>query len=199
MADNDLGGERRTDTSAHPGPSRIVGVYRDEESAKQAARAAEAAGGTDVSVGAEADRVSSLRGEMQEETEHAWGGPSVGLYTKEMARSLPLWTGAATAIGILVALPFAFIEFGDLPLLTRLIIAAVSGAFFGGTIGFLVAGGFFERRRKTREELAGEDGVVVGVTDGDGRAAEAMAQHAPIRLDRIAPDGQPEDTLFTEN
>ena len=198
MADDDLQHERRADTAAHPGPARLVGVYPDEASAKQAAQAAEAAGAQDVQIGAEADRVAALRGEMREETEHSWGGPSVGLFTEEMARSASLWSVAGGAIGILVALPFAFVGFENLPLVTRLLVAAFSGALFGGTIGFLAAGGFFGRRRKSREELAAEEGVVVGATDTTGRAAEVMADHGPMRLDRIAPDGQPEDTVVSD-
>lgn len=198
MAD-DLSNEHRTDIEPDSGPVRLVGVYRDEQSAREAAEAARAAGARDVEIGAEADRVSALRGEMREEIEHAWGGPSVGVYTKEMARNVPLWTAAATAIGILVALPLGFFGPESVPLVTRLVIAGCIGAVFGGTIGFLVGGGFFGVRRKARDELAAEEGVVVGAWADSGEVARAMSGRNAIRVDRVAPDGQPVDTLTTED
>lgn len=197
MAD-DLRNEHRTDIEPDAGPVRLVGVYRDEQSAREAAEAAEAAGAWDVEVAAEPDRVAALRGEMREEVEHAWGGPSVGVYTKEMARNVPLWTAAVAALGILVALPLGFLGPESVPLVTRLVVAGFVGAVFGGTVGFLVGGGFFDVRRKARDELAAEAGVVVGAWAASGDVARAMCGSNAIRVDRVASDGQPVDTLTTD-
>jgi hypothetical protein len=78
--------------SDRPENQRVVGVFPDKATAEEAAREAQQAGGRDVRVGAPEDEVSSLLGEMREETEQAWAGPGVGVYTKEMARSVPKWT-----------------------------------------------------------------------------------------------------------
>jgi hypothetical protein len=180
------------------GSERLIAVYRDEETARRAADAARAAGAADVAIGAERDRIAALAGEMRAEGEEAWAGPSVGIYTKEMAKSVPTWTVVATVIAAIVAFPLGFIPMGGLPLAGRIAIAAFAGAVCGGTIGFLVGGGFHDVRRKSRQPLAAEQGVVVGATDHDRRAIEALAGLDPVRLDVLASDGVPEETVMTE-
>src|SRR5918912_2241421 len=86
---------------------RLVGVYRDEPTARKVADEARAAGAERVEIETEEDRIASLRGEMREEVSEAWAGPSVGIYTKEMARSVPKWTAAGAAVGLLVTVPVA--------------------------------------------------------------------------------------------
>jgi hypothetical protein len=178
-----------------PEEQRVVGVYPDEATAKEAAREAQQAGGRDVRVGAPEDEVSSLLGEMREETEHAWGGPSVGIYTKEMARSVPKWTAIGAVLGAVVALGLNFVGGGDLQIGARLIIAACIGVVAGGTIGFLIGGGFFDPRREAASNLAAEKGVVVGA-EGEG-TEEVLAVHRPIREDVVEPEG-PVATVTTE-
>jgi hypothetical protein len=178
---------------------RLVGVYRDDATARRAAETARSAGGERVEIGAEDDRIAALRGEMRQEMGDAWAGPSVGIYTKEMARSVTKWTAAGIGIGVLLLLPVAFFAFEDLSLVARLFAAACTGAFGGGAIGFLFGGGFFEVRRKARDELAAEQGVVVGADVSGPGVAQAMAEPEPIRLDRVRPTGQPEDTVVTED
>jgi hypothetical protein len=180
-----------------PDDKRVVGVYPDEATAQEAARDAEQAGGRDVRVGAPEDEVSSLLGEMREETEQAWGGPAVGIYTKEMARSVPKWTVLGAVAGAVVALGLNFLGGGDLEIGARLIIAGLVGAVAGGTIGFLIGGGFFDPRRKAASNLAAEKGVVVGATEIDA-TDEALAVHRPIREDVVDPEG-PVDTVTTED
>ncbi len=175
---------------------RVVGVYPDEATAQEAAREAEKAGGRDVRVGAPEDEVSSLLGEMREETEQAWGGPAVGIYTKEMARSVPGWTAVGAAAGVVVALGLNFLGGGDLQIGARLLIAGLVGTVAGGTMGFLVGGGFFDPRRKASSNLAAEEGVVVGATEMDA-AVEALAVHRPIREDVVDAEG-PVATVTTE-
>lgn len=183
---------------------RLVGVYRDEETAEAAAEEARAGGARDVEVGAEGDRVASLRGEMREELEEAWAGPSVGLYTKEQARSVPLYTAVGALLGALVALPGAFFDIDGLDFGVRAAIALFSGAMAGGTIGFLVGGGFFEPRRKSRSALAAERGVVVGATPESATPeTEQVDRHLitrqPMRVDKIEPDGRPAGLVARED
>jgi hypothetical protein len=77
---------------------------------------------------------------------------------------------------------------GDLEIGARLVIAACVGAVAGGTIGFLIGGGFFDPRRKAASHLAAERGVVVGATTGDG-TEDVLAVHRPIREDVVDPEG----------
>lgn len=177
---------------------RVVGVYPDEQAAEEAAEAARAAGARDVQVGGRDDEVAALRAEMREEGAEAWAGPSVGIYTPEMARSVPVWTAVAALVGAVVALPLGFIEAGDVSLTTRLVVAAFAGAVTGGTIGFIVGGGFFEPRRKAESDLAAERGVVVGAEEDTGTVAPAVDTGDSIRVDRVTQEGQPETTLDTE-
>jgi hypothetical protein len=176
---------------------RVVGVYSDEASAQEAARAAEQAGGKNVRVGTHEDEVAALMGEMREETGEAWVGPSVGPLTKEMARSVPRWTVVCALIGALVTLAINFIGGGNLDVGARLVIAACIGAVAGGTIGFLIGGGFFEPRRKASSDLAAEEGVVVGAEEVDA-TDRALAEHDPIRVDVVDAEG-PEETVITED
>ncbi len=175
---------------------RVVGVYPDEKAADEVAQAASQAGGKNVRVGAPEDEVAALMGEMREETGEAWGGPAVGIYTKEMARSVPWWTAGCAVLGALLALGINFLGGGSLEIGARLLIAAFVGAVAGGTIGFLVGGGFFEPRRKSSSNLAGEEGVVVGADEVDA-TDRAMAEHDPIRVDVVDAEG-PEETVTTE-
>lgn len=175
---------------------RVVGVYPDENAAQEAAQAASRAGGKNVRVDAPEDEVAALMGEMREETGEAWGGPAVGIYTKEMARSVPWWTAGCAVAGALFALGVNFLGGGDLEIGARLLIAAFVGAVAGGTIGFLIGGGFFDPRRKSAANLAAEEGVVVGADEVDA-TDQALAEHDPIRVDVVDAEG-PEETVTTE-
>lgn len=179
------------------GNERVIGVFPDRESADQAAQAARDAGAPDVRIGNTADKIAALRAEMREEGAEAWAGPSVGLYTKEMARSVPLWTVAGVVIGAIAALPLGLM-FDALALALRLLIAAFAGGVTGGTIGFIVGGGFFGPRRKASSELAAERGVVVGASETTAHVARNMSVHRPVRVDRVSEEGQPERTITTE-
>ncbi|HEV3363754.1 MAG TPA: hypothetical protein VG795_06375 [Acidimicrobiia bacterium] len=172
---------------------RIVAVFRDRDSAQTAADRARRSGGQDVAVDDRNDDVRALVGEMREETSESWGGPSVAIYTPEMARHIPGPTAAAAAIGAVLALPLAFLVGGDVPLIGRLILAMFSGAVGGGTIGFL-AGGFLGARRRANLDLADERGVVVGVRGGNPAAIQALASAGAIRIDRVV-GSRPVDTL----
>ena len=172
---------------------RIVAVFRDQASAEQAADRARRSGGERVAVDDPDDDVRALVGEMREETAESWAGPSVAIYTPEMARHIPGPTAAAAAIGAVVALPMALVVGGNVSLVARLILAAICGAIAGGTIGFL-AGGFLGARRRAVLDLAEERGVVVGVQGGNPAAIRALADSGAVRIDRLY-GTRPVDTL----
>ena len=182
---------------------KLVGVFEDQESAAAAADAV-AAQGVDpgqVRVGDEADEVSSLRGEMREEMEHTVAGPgNVGPFTKEMTKGLVPGTALAALAGALVALPFALIPMGSLPLVTRVLIVVAVGTVAGATLGFVLGAAF--GAKGPREPLATERGVTVSVSTQDRdqvqRAAGTLEGRAPTRLDEAVEGGQPTETVTTE-
>ncbi|MGH9042818.1 MAG: hypothetical protein ACRDZ3_21605, partial [Acidimicrobiia bacterium] len=116
------------------------------------------------------------------------------------AHSVPAWTLAGAAAGAAFTMAVNVVVGGELEIAGRLIIAAFIGAVFGGTIGFLVGGGFFEPRRKASSNLAAEEGVVVGATEPVevDAADQALAGHDPVRVDTLDAEG-PEGTVTTED
>lgn len=95
-------------TKAAPRTQRVVAVFRDEATAQRAAERVRRSGGQDVAVDNREDDVRALVGEMAEEAAESWAGPSIALYTPEMARHIPGPTVAAALIGAVLALPMAF-------------------------------------------------------------------------------------------
>jgi hypothetical protein len=172
---------------------RVVAVFPDEATAEKAADRARRSGGRDVAVNDPKDDMRALVGEMREETAESWAGPSVAIYTPEMARHIPGPTAAFALGGALLALPMAFLVDGGVSLVARLILAAVCGAIGGGTIGFLL-GGFLGARRRATLDLAEERGVVVGVQGGNRAAVRALANAGAMRVDRVR-GNQPIDTV----
>ena len=76
--------------------------------------------------------------------------------------------------------------------MARLVIAAISGAVGGGTIGFL-AGGFLGARRRANLDLADER---VGVRGGQPAAMRALLEGGPMWVDRVR-GAQPVATVFS--
>jgi hypothetical protein len=159
---------------------RIVAVFPDEAAAERAAAEARRRGGVNVAIDDPEDDVKALMGEMREELSESWAGPSIGVFTPEMARHIPGPTLALAFLGALLALPLAFMDFGA----GRVILCAFSGAAAGGLIGFLI-GGYLGARRRANIDLADERGVVVGVQGGNPAAAEALVAAGPMRVDRL--------------
>ena len=173
---------------------RYVAVYPDDGSAQRAAEGARARGAGDVAVNDPTDEVRAMLGEQREEMSKSWVGPSVGAYTPEMVRQVPLWTAVGSIVGLIVALPLGMIEMGGVSQIGRFVIAGICGAVAGGTIGFLY-GGFVASRRRTHAPLAGEAGTTVGMSAAGGEGAlEALAAERPLRIDRVV-GMQAEDTL----
>jgi hypothetical protein len=170
---------------------RFVAVYETEEAARRAADAATRAGadGRDVRIGEPLDRVASVEGEMREEMDHTFAGPgNVGPFTPQMAKGMSLGTIIGGAIGLIVALPAAAIEFGDWPVWLRLIVVGVVGAIVGGTVGWIVGGGFGAERPD--DALAAERGFPVSVP-ATREVEVALARTNPMRIDLVDADGTP--------
>ena len=183
----------------------LIGVFRDERAAREAADAAAEAGvdRSRIRIGERGDQVASLRGEMSEEMGNTVAGPgNVGPFTKEASKGIAVTTPVATVAGAVLALPLALlpIPFGDLGLGVRLLIAAAVGAAAGATLGLVLGGGL--AAKGPGEELAGERGVTLGISFDDteeaDRVARALSQRDPIRLDVMRDDGKPGPTVTTE-
>lgn len=172
---------------------QLVAVFESRGQAVRASAAAREAGARDVRVGDPADERLALQAEMRGEMEHTVVGPgNVGPFTREMSKGIGAGVAVATVVGALIALPFAALQTFGLPLLMRLLIAAVVGGFAGATVGFMLGGGFSPRNPEA--PLAAEEGTVV-VVDADGgrqSSIEAALRRVDglIRLD-VAVAGQP--------
>jgi hypothetical protein len=178
----------------------VVGVFETEAEARRAAEAAKRAGvdPSVIRIGDRRDRVRELEGEMLDEMEHTVMGPgNVGPFTREMTRAMVPLTIVVGVVGALVALPFAAIEFGDLPLWGRLIIVAVCGGATGSLVGFQLGGMYGARRPE--EPLAVERGVTLAIDDAPESAVDVLKAMHPIQLDAFDKEGKPLGAILAED
>jgi hypothetical protein len=176
--------------------TRLVGVYDSEVVARAAARAAERAGAdpADIRIDEDLDRVVSLEGEMREEMDKTIAGPgNVGPFTKEMTKGMSIGIIVGGAIGILLSLPFAAIDFG-MGVWARFVVVAAIGLFVGATAGWIIGGAFAARRPE--DALAAERGVTLSAPDLPA-VEEALSRTRPIRLDVVSADGNPVRNVTT--
>lgn len=96
-----------------------------------------------------------LRREQQDEAARSWVGPGVPAMTDGQWRGLLGGSVVGGAIGALLFLPLALVDFMD-PTWLRTLLVLAAGALAGGTAGALYAGG-------REPELEGE------TRDADGR------------------------------
>lgn len=184
----------------NPDEDEALGVFQDRQRAEAAAERLREAGVDEshIRVGHDADSRASLEAEMREEMEESWLSPQGAfLAPKEAAKGLSLVIPIGVAVGVLVALPFAFFStFGGASIWLRLVIAVATGAIAGGTIGFIVGGGMAVKGPD--EPLAAERGVPVRVADAGDEVVDALADEDPVRLDTVAPSGRKTSTVETE-
>lgn len=180
----------------------ILGVFGDQATADHAVRRLRDVGVApqDVRVGDAAASVAAMKAEMREQADNTIVGPgNVGPFTKEMAKGVVVWVTVGALLGGLLVLPLGFIEFFDLPLGVRLLIAAAVGVATGSTIGFVAGGGL--AAEGGYDPLAAEEGVTVAVAVPAEVASEVvrvMRSCHPLRLDLGSLEGAPVDTLATE-
>ena len=169
----------------------VVGVFPDEGRAREAAEAARRAGASPsvIRIGDPRDRVVALQAEMTDELDTTVMGPgSVGPFTKEQTRAMVPLTIIFGIAGALVALPFAAIDFGDLPAWGRLVVLAIVGAAFGSLLGFQIGGMFGARRPE--EPLPVEAGVTVAIDVAPEPAVDVLRSLHPLQLDAIDEHGR---------
>jgi hypothetical protein len=176
----------------------LVAMYPTLDDARAAADLAARAGAdpNDIRIDEPLDRVAALQGEMREEMDHTLAGPgNVGPFTQEMQRGMTAGAIVGAVVGLVLALPFAAIPFLDWDLWLRLLVAAIVGLALGGTVGWILGGGFAANRPE--ERLAAERGVPLEVPASEP-VAQALAATNPIRLDLVGSDGHPIRPISSE-
>ncbi|HVL90951.1 MAG TPA: hypothetical protein VM841_12030 [Actinomycetota bacterium] len=175
----------------------VVAVFRSAAEAERAAAAVTAAvPGVTVRVGDDASHVAALRAEMAEEDARSFAGPSVGLYTPEMAKGAAWGTAVWAVVGAILAAPFSLIPMGDLVIAVKLMIVTIVGAVAGGAFGFVAGGG--AAAKSPAEPMAAEAGVSLGVAvagpDERKQVVRVLSAAEPVRLDEVR-RGRPEATV----
>lgn len=172
--------------------TRLIAVYESEQQARAAAEAARRAGASDdIRIGAPEDRIVAVEAEMREDLDQSVV-PGAGPFTKDMTKGVTLGTVVGGAVGLVCALPFAAINFGDWPLWARLVTVAIVGVAVGATVGFLI-GGYFGAERPG-EPLVTERGVILSVPSRPG-VEEALVRTDALRVYLVSADGQPVRTI----
>jgi hypothetical protein len=176
----------------------LLVVYPTQEDA-QAARARALELGVEpaaVRVDAESDEIASLRAEMHEELTQAWIVPTAAfIATKEGVKGMGFIGAIAIAVSLAIAIPLAFIDFGS-TLGVRVVVFALVAIALGGTIGFVAGAGAASKR--PGERLAAHRGHVLRVDRDTPELRRALVELHPIRVDEVAHDGTPIDTVVTE-
>ena len=154
-------------------------------------------GPASIRVGEESDEIASLRAEMHEELTQAWIVPTAAFVaTKESVKGMGFVGGVTILASLAVAIPLAFIDFGS-TLGVRLVWFSIIAVAVGGTIGF-VAGASVAVKRPG-ELMGAHRGTVLRVAEDTPAIRRSLVELHPIRLDEIAHDDTPLDTVMTED
>jgi hypothetical protein len=177
----------------------LVGVFSSQERADAAARRVRDLGVPEelIHMNGHADKEAALRGEMRDELERSWFSPQAGfLLTKRAVKGMLVVSPVAIALGILIALPFAFLPWGPLPLWGRLLAVVLLGSAFGATVGFIVGG---EAEKGAGAPLAAERGPALRVGDTRPEVREALVAEEPVRVDVVTAAGSPVGNVTNES
>ncbi len=150
----------------------------------------------DVRIGDLADQTTALRAEMREELSHSWLTGAAGLNTpKEGAKGLLAFGLVAMAVCVVIAVPFAFIDFG-LDFAGRALLLAAAGTMVGLTVTLVIGPALGTTRQD--QPAAAQRGVVLRVHDDSAAIRSVLAALGPIRLDEVDEHDEPVDTVITE-
>ena len=111
------------------------------------------------------EQTEALESEQHREADDSWAGPAVGVASDAQAKGLLIGSVVGGAIGLVLFLPLALIDFGLTPL-GRVILVGIVGALVGGTAGTLYLGG-------RMPELEGE------TVDADGQPSRGSTPRDP--------------------
>lgn len=82
-----------------------------------------------------------LMNQQFRESNEAWAGPGMGPMTDAQWKGFVLGILVGGALGAILFLPVGLLPIGDMAVGWRMLIAAICGAFAGGTAGVLYFGG----------------------------------------------------------
>jgi hypothetical protein len=175
----------------------LIAAFADESSARRAADDAETSGTDvcDIRIGNSLDALASIEAEMREELDHTGAGLT-GPYPREGVRGLAIGTVLGTIAGIVVALPFAAINFDGFQLSTRMLILGAVGLVFGAFIGWFLGGAFAAKRPS--EPLAAASGTMLALPDTEP-ARTALLGAEPKRVDVFGAGGFLLGTLTSDD
>jgi hypothetical protein len=168
----------------------LLAVFDSDADAREAVRTLQSVG-IDVSqvrIDDARDRVSAARGDMRAEIDKT-------LAPKEMVEGSLIVMVLGALVGAVVALPFAAIPFGDMAVGWRILIVMLVGLAVGGTVGWVIGGGF--GAKQSDEPLAGETGATVALPATPAARNALIATHAR-RIDLISASGNPVSTVKDE-
>jgi hypothetical protein len=169
-------------------------VYPSRDAADGVARLLAAVEGVDTRVADATDFLAAERAEMRQELEDAVVAPQAALVaSKEMVGVSSITIPVGMVIGALLALPFAAMSFGTIPVGGRIAIVAIIGAAGGATVGGIVGAGL--GMRGPAEPSEAERGVTLRVKPDRHDVREALLSSSPLRLDVIDEIGEPVETL----
>jgi len=174
----------------------LIAVFPDVDTAQKAARHVRDAGAPPdlVRVGDSLDALASVGGEMREETVHVPAAPVP--FTRETVHGFAFGTVVGAIVGVVVALPFAAIHISDLAVQGRLVLFGAVGLLFGSFLGWFLGGAIGINRPD--EDLAASRGVTLAAPDSEA-ARRSIRADGPIRLDITGAEGQPIDTIVSDD
>jgi hypothetical protein len=187
-----------TDTQ-HSREHELLVVFPNLERARQAEDDLEKAGVPReiIDVDREADRITALHAEMREELAESWVMPQAGVaMTKEGARGFVLVAAVCIVVAVVIAAPFAFIDFG-LSFWGRLILLVGIGVAFGATVGIIAGPALASKRPE--EPAAADRGTVMHIADDTPDIRAILARLDPIRIDEVAHGTLPRGTVTTDS
>lgn len=146
--------------------------------------------------GTDQDRRDSLNAEMGEEMRQSFTAPQAGIiYTKEAMKTGAWMMPLCVVLGIVVALPIAFMFESEVSTGGRIIAAVAIGAAMGGTVALILMS---LGQKNPDEPMAAERGVTVRVPDDTDELRRVMIAAHPIRLDVVDDEGRPIETIAEE-
>jgi hypothetical protein len=185
-------------TSPHPDTHELLVVFAGRDQADAAERRLEDAGVPRrvIDVDREQDALLSLHAEMREELAESWMLPHAGVaMTKEGARGFVGITALCCVIAVVVAVPFAFIDFG-MTFWARLLVLGLIALACGGVIGLILGPALATKRPD--EPAAADRGVVMHIRADTPAVRQILAEVRPIRVDEITGGVIPRGTVQTE-
>lgn len=176
-----------------------MAVFEDENGAQRAQGALQDLGvpPAQISRGSGGDKLTAVRGEMQEEMSKTVVAPgNVGPFTEGMTRGMGWGMLGAVPVGVVIGVVCGLVAAWAVDAISwwlGLLIGGAVGAVAGATAGFVVGGAYHPSFDGEGTNLGAERGISVGVTIGDedvaARAAQALHAAGALRVDVMAPDG----------